>query len=408
MIITRSAAALALAIAGMLSLPSAGLTMSPARGSRIEDPRALPAATALTLSPAGGPTISQVVGGLTEPVFVTHAGDSRLFVVERTGRIRIVKKVNGHWRITGIFLDLRGKVRTSSSEQGLLGLAFHPSYATNGRFYVDYIDLSGDTVIAEYRRASTSKADPSSRRRVLKVQQPYENHNGGWIGFKGADLYLAFGDGGSGGDPGGRGQSLGTLLGKILRIDPIDPDGAGPKHYRIPSDNPFVGRSGRDEIWAYGVRNPWRDSFDRLTGDLWLGDVGQDTFEEIDHAGNGKGSNFGWSLLEGRHRYPSGLLCTSNCKTLPVVEYRHSVSGADNCSVTGGYVARRAGAALFGRYLFGDYCSGRLWSIPESFSGGALPTPLDTGLSISSFGEGNDGRIYVLSLGGSIYRVNGT
>jgi glucose/arabinose dehydrogenase len=406
--IPRSAAALTFAIAGMLSLPSAALALPPARGLTVVETSEPTPATPSAVSPAGGPTISLVIGGLTQPVFVTHAGDDRLFVVERTGRIRIVKKVSGQWRITGTFLNLTGKVESGYSEQGLLGLAFHPHYATNGRFYVDYINLSGDSVIAEYRRATANKADPSSRRQVLKVHQPYDNHNGGWIGFKGNYLYIAFGDGGSGGDPGHRGQDLGTLLAKILRIDPIDPDGAGPKHYRVPSDNPFVGRSGRDEIWAYGFRNPWRDSFDRLTGDLWAADVGQETYEEVDHAGGGKGKNFGWSLLEGRHRYPSGALCTSNCKTLPVVEYRHSVSGADNCSVTGGYVARRPGAALFGRYFFGDYCSGRLWSIPESFSGGALPTPLDTGLSISSFGEGNDGRIYVLSLGGTMYRVNGT
>jgi glucose/arabinose dehydrogenase len=341
-------------------------------------------------------------------VFVTHAGDARLFIVERKGRIRIARRVNGQWRVTGTFLDVRGTIASGGGEQGLLGLAFHPNYESNGRFYVNYTSRNGYDVVAEYRRSSASKANAGSRRVVIKARDPYSNHNGGWLGFKGRYLYVAWGDGGSGGDPGNRGQRLDTLLGKILRIDPLDPDGNGPRRYRVPQDNPLVGRAGRDEIWAWGLRNPWRNSHDRLTGDLWIGDVGQEQYEEIDHAGTGKGRNFGWRLVEGRHRYPSGSLCTSNCKTLPIAEYRHSVSGEDNCSVTGGYVARRSGAALYGRYLFGDYCSGRMWSIPVGFSGGALPSPLNTGLLISSFGEARDGTIYVLSLSGSMYRVLGT
>ena len=338
-------------------------------------PPASPASASAAPAPASALGLSRVVSGLVEPLFVTDAGDSRLFVVERTGRIRIVRKVNGSWHITGTFLDLRGHVQTGYGEQGLLGLAFHPDYATNGRFYVDYTNLAGDTIVAEYRRASHGKADPASRRRLLKVHQPYDNHNGGWIGFKGSDLYIALGDGGSGGDPGNRAQDLGTLLGKMLRIDPFDPDGAGPKRYRIPADNPFVGRAGRDEIWAYGLRNPWRDSFDRATGDLWIGDVGQDRYEEVDHAGSGRGRNFGWHQAEGRHRYPSGARCTSACHTLPVVEYAHNVAGRNNCAVVGGYVARRPGAALAGRYIFGDDCSGRIWSIPNSFDGGSSSCP---------------------------------
>jgi glucose/arabinose dehydrogenase len=365
-------------------------------------------AGAVPVPAGGGIGLTRILGGLTDPVFVTHAGDDRLFIVEQVGRIKIARQVSGTWRVTGTFLDIRTIV-LDGGEQGLLGLAFHPNYATNGRFYVHYTNNAGDHVIAEYRRGSTAgRANPSSRRVVLHVNDPYSNHNGGWLGFKGPYLYIAFGDGGSGGDPGNRGQRLDTLLGKILRINPLDPDGSGPKRYSIPRDNPRVGRSGKDEIWAWGLRNPWRNSFDRATGDLWIADVGQGLYEEVNHSGNARGRNFGWRLLEGRHRYPSGSLCTSNCKTLPIVEYRHNVSGDDNCSVTGGYVARRSGAARSGQYFFGDYCSGRLWSISAGFSGGALPAATNTGLSISSFGEDHDGRIYVVNRGGSIHRINGT
>ena len=359
-------------------------------------------------SPATVLGLRTIVGGLSEPVFVTNAGDSRLFVVERSGRIRIVRKVDGVWRVTGTFLDLSSLVGTTYDEQGLLGLAFHPGYAANGRFYVDYTDLGGNVVVAEYRRSSAGKADPTSARQLLNVHIPDPDHNGGWLGFKGNDLYIAVGDGAVAGDPGNRAQDLGTLRGKMLRIDPLDPDGNGPRRYRIPADNPFVGRAGRDEIWAYGLRNPWRDSFDRGTGDLWIGDVGQDRYEEIDHAGSGRGRNFGWPQLEGRHSYPAGAPCTSNCHTLPIVEYPHTMSVADNCAVIGGYVSRRPGAALAGRYVFGDHCSGRIWSISNDFHGGGLPAALVTGLQISSFGEGHQGSIYVCSLSGVLYRVIGT
>jgi hypothetical protein len=198
------------------------------------------------------------------------------------------------------------------------------------------------------------------------------------------------------------------LLGKILRIDPLDPDGSGPRHYRIPADNPFVGTAGRDEIWASGLRNPWRNSHDRLTGELWVTDVGQDRYEEINRARTGKGWNFGWRLLEGRHLYPSGDPCTTDCMSLPIAEYEHEAGAVDNCAVTGGYVSRRPGAELYGQYLFGDYCSGRIWAIPWDFAGGPLPEPVDTPIMISSFGEGFDGRIYAMSLNGSVYSVVGT
>jgi glucose/arabinose dehydrogenase len=362
------------------------------------------------VQPAGTLGLAKIVGGLNQPVFVTNAGDSRLFVVEQTGRIRILKLIDGTWRRKGTFLDLRGKV-TNGYEQGLLGLAFAPDYASSGRFYVDYTNTAGDTIVAEYRRATSARADPNSARRVLKVNQPFSNHNGGWIGFRpgdGQNLYIGLGDGGDADDPYGNGQSKNTLLGKILRIDPRDPDGSGPMHYSIPSDNPFVGVAGRDEIYAYGLRNPWRSSFDTQTGDLYIGDVGQNRYEEVNHVARGNGKNFGWDKLEGRHLNASGDLCTSNCKTLPIIEYPHDVSGEGNCSVIGGYVSRRPGASLFGEYVFGDNCSGRIWHVPADFNGTDLPAPLNSTLQLSSFGIGSDLTIYAVSLGGSIYRVSGS
>jgi glucose/arabinose dehydrogenase len=388
----------AVAIAALLTTALAGT----AQGSSPGIPGGVPP------DPAGQPpseslSLNIIKGGFSQPVFVTHAGDDRLFVVERTGRIRIMREIDGQWRTTSTFLDLRGSIATSHPEQGLLGLAFHPDYATNGLLYVDYTRRNGDTVVAEYRAARAGKADPESRRVLLRIAQPFDNHNGGWLGFMGDTLLIATGDGGSGGDPFGNAQDKDSLLGKILRIDPLDPPGAA--RYSIPADNPLVGRAGRDEIWAWGLRNPWRDSVDRLTGDLFIGDVGQDTWEEISHAGDGRGRNFGWDRVEGFHSYPSGERCTTGCRTLPIAEYQHTDG---NCSVTGGYVSRREGAPLFGRYLFGDYCTGNIWSIPATFDGGDLPAPLDTPLLLSSFGEGADGTLYAVSLSGEVYRIVGS
>jgi hypothetical protein len=359
---------------------------------------------------AGGALLTQVGSGYSLPLYVTHAGDSRLFVVEQRGRIKIL---NG-----GTFLDLSGVVSQSGFERGLLGLAFHPNYASNRLFYVNYTRNSdGATVVAEYRRSAgnANLADPASRRILLTISQPYANHNGGWMGFKGKNLFIATGDGGSGGDPGNRAQSKNTLLGKILRINPLDPDGSGPKKYSIPPKNPFVGRAGLNEIWSRGLRNPWRCSHDRGTGRMWCADVGQNKYEEINRSKTGKKVNYGWRLLEGKHYYnypgrTSGALCTSGCKTLPIAEYAHSAFGGGNCSVTGGYVSRRSGAALNGKYVFGDYCSGKVWVIGAGFgAGGTLPQPTsDTPYSISSFGEGADGRLYLVHQGGTIYRLNGS
>lgn len=346
-----------------------------------------------------------VAGGYSSPIYVTHAGDSRLFVVEQTGRIKIVGG--------GTFLDIHTMIRTSGGEQGLLGLAFHPNYASNGLLYVNYTRKSdGATVIAEFKRSTGNPdvANVASKRVVMTIGQPYPNHNGGWIGFKGSYLYIATGDGGSGGDPGNRAQNIDKLLGKILRINPLDPDGSGPRKYSIPSDNPFVGIAGKDQVWSYGLRNPWRCSFDRATDDLWCGDVGQEKYEEIDHVATGRGVNFGWRKLEGKHYYnwpghTSGGLCSGSCFTLPIGEYAHSDFGGGNCAITGGYVSRRSGAPMYGDYVFGDFCSGKIWVIPATFSGGSLPTPDDTNYNISSFGEGYDGRLYLVDIGGSIYRL---
>jgi glucose/arabinose dehydrogenase len=350
----------------------------------------------------------QVVGsGFDHPVFVAHAGDSRLFVVEQRGRIKIIHPTSS----VTTFLNLSSLVSQTGSERGLLGLAFHPNYASNGFFYVNYTRASdGATVIAEYRRSggNPDAADPTSARIVLTIAQPYSNHNGGWIAFKGPNLYIATGDGGSGGDPGNRAQSKKTLLGKILRINPLDPDGNGARRYSIPANNPYVGRRGKDEIWSRGLRNPWRCSFDRVTAKLWCADVGQGRYEEVNRSRTGKGVNYGWRLLEGRHLYPSGALCTTNCKTRPIAEYAHTAFGGGNCAVTGGYVSRRSGAALYGKYVFGDYCSGKVWVIgSKRKSGKVLPQPAaDTSYLISSFGEGSDGRLYLVDLGGTVLRLS--
>ena len=377
------------------------------------------AAVALALSvvagvqaaPATVPTfLTLVQGGFSSPVAITNAGDSRLFVVQQNGYIKIVGG--------GTFLDMHTRV-ACCGEQGLLGLAFHPDYNKSGtagyrRFYVTYTRSSdGAIVVGEFKRSSgnVNTADPNTFRRLLVIPHPGQsNHNGGWTAFKGNLLYVSTGDGGGTGDQPNNAQNKGVLLGKILRINPLP---SGTKPYTIPSSNPFVGRTGLDAIWAYGFRNPWRCSFDRSTGDFWCGDVGQSKYEEIDHLANPSGRNFGWHKLEGFHYYnwpghTSGNLCTSTCKTLPIAEYAHTAFGGGNCAVTGGYVSRRAGAPMAGTYVFGDYCSGNLWTIPATFAaGGTLPSPVaNAGFGISCFGEGSDGKIYVCDYSnGAVYSV---
>lgn len=333
--------------------------------------------------------------GFKEPLLLTHSGDDsgRLFVVEQGGTIRVIADDRV---LDTPFLDVSDLVSTGG-ERGLLGLAFAPDYSTSGTLYINYTDAAGDTVIARYRaKGDGAVADPGSAQTVLKIAQPYANHNGGCIEF-GPDgyLYIGMGDGGSGGDPKGNGQNPGVLLGKLLRIDV-----ARTPTYRVPADNPFVGRKGyRPEIWALGMRNPWRFSFDRETGDLFIADVGQDAWEEIDvqAAGDKGGANYGWNRFEGAHPYPpdSPVPGDADRFTLPIAEYDHSTGE----SITGGFVYRgTAVKSLWGVYVYADYVKGTIWGLAR-FDGTWRTTQLaDTGMSISSFGEDATGEVYVLDI----------
>lgn len=355
----------------------------------------------LGLDPTGG-SLVMVAEGLSGPVLLTHApGDrARVFIVEKPGRIRIIRDGSV---LSAPFLDISSLVR-DSGEQGLLGLAFHPDYDSNGFFFVNYIDGSGTTRIERYAvGASADVADPSSAVPVLSVDQPFGNHNGGHITF-GPDgmLYIGMGDGGSGGDPQGHGQNPATMLGSMLRID-VDQI-----PYQVPNDNPFVGTQGAaPETWAFGLRNPWRFSFDRSTGDLWIGDVGQNQVEEISFQPESSdgGEDYGWARLEGSRCFSSDP-CDTSGSTLPVYEYDRS----DGCSVTGGYVYRGDMNPDFrGRYFFGDFCQGRIWSF--RLDGGAAVGLYDHTddfgrvSDLSSFGEDADGELYAVSLSGTVYRI---
>jgi hypothetical protein len=344
----------------------------------------------------------EFVGNALSPIMLTApVGDARLFIAERAGVIRIY---SGGAFLPTPFLDISSRVRTDG-EQGLLGLAFAPDYATSGRFFVSYSNLSGDNVVASYTvSANPDVANPGSAQLRLTVPQPQDNHNGGHIAF-GPDgyLYVARGDGGGSGDPDGYGQRRDELLGSILRIDVSDATG-----YTVPPTNPFVGQPAiRAEIWSYGLRNPWRFSFDRSTGDLYIGDVGQNAWEEVNvvsaSSGGGRGVNFGWNITEGTHCFEPATGCDTSGLTLPVVEYDHS----EGCSVTGGYVYRGAAIpTLQGTYLYSDYCGA--WIRSFRFSGGAATDQQDTGMDVGtvvqSFGEDAAGELYVLT-SGSIYRI---
>ncbi len=345
-----------------------------------------------------------VVTGLSSPVDITHAGDGsgRLFIILQGGRIVIF---DGVQILSPPFLDITSLV-SSGGERGLLGAAFHPNYVGNGFFYVSYTDTAGDSVIARYSVSlDPNRADPTSGVILLTIPQPFSNHNGGQLHF-GPDgyLYIGIGDGGSGGDPQNNGQDLGTLLGKILRIDV---DSGFP--FTVPPDNPFVGVVGaREEIWSFGLRNPWRFSFDRLTGDMFIGDVGQNSWEEVDFqpANSTGGENYGWRLMEGNSCFNPAINCNNGTLTLPILVYDHSVG----CSVTGGYLYRGSkNPNLNGLYLYGDFCSGLIWGAQEDGLGGWNTTVLlDTNFSISTFGEDESGEIYFAHLSaidGTIYQV---
>ncbi len=352
-----------------------------------------------TPTPASQPqvTLGPAIGGLGLPVHVTHAGDGsqRVFVVSQDGYVRLIK--SGLVQATP-FLDIHTSV-SCCGERGLLSIAFPPGYATKGYFYVNYTDTTGATVVARYHlTADDDVADGASEEVVLRIPQPYSNHNGGQLAF-GPDgyLYIGMGDGGSGGDPQNNAQNTTTLLGKILRIDVEQPSPGGtPTPYVIPSSNPpSDGTPGyRREIWASGVRNPWRFSFDRLTGDLYIGDVGQGAWEEIDFqpSWSAGGENYGWRVMEGTHCYnpPS---CNPAGFTLPVWEYPHA---AGDCSVAGGFVYRgTAYPCLDGTYVYGDYCSGRIWGLRRPAGVWTSALLYDAPFNITSFGEDEAGEPWV-------------
>jgi glucose/arabinose dehydrogenase len=351
--------------------------------------------------------LTEIASGLSQPLEVVDPddGSGRLFIVEKTGTVRILK--DGKMSDSP-FLDITDHV-SSGSEQGLLSLAFDPKFKDNGVFYIDYTNTDGNTRVERWHvsKDNPDKADPSSVFQILAVDQPYPNHNGGLLMFgPDGDLYIGLGDGGSEGDPNENGQNLNTLLGKILRIH-VDPETNDANHpYSIPKDNPFVDKQdARAEIWAYGLRNPWRFSFDRKTGDLYIADVGQNTYEEIDvqPAKSKGGENYGWNTMEGDSCYVTSP-CDQSGLTLPVFTYTHD----SGCSVTGGFVYRgKASPSLDGVYLFSDYCSGLLWGLGKNSDGAWVASkPVDTGLSVSSFGEDANGELYVTDLNGGVYKVN--
>jgi glucose/arabinose dehydrogenase len=344
-----------------------------------------------------------VASGLVFPLYLTAPdGDPRLFIVEKGGTIRIVKEGS---LLPTPFLDISAQVSTGG-EQGLLGLAFHPQYATNGRFIVHYTDPAGDTRVSGFRAsADPDVADAASEASILADDQPFANHNGGQVLF-GPDgyLYIMLGDGGSADDPGGRGQSLADLLGSILRVEPLDAGG-----YVVPPDNPFVSTAGaRPEIWSYGLRNPWRAAFDPATGDLYIADVGQRQWEEVDVSasadGAGRGRNFGWSVMEGPACFRDSA-CDQDGLELPVLSYEHG----DGCSITGGYVYRGAAIpALQGYYFYSDFCQG--WVRSFRFENGTAvdqfqwPT-LAPGGNVPSFGRDAAGELYVMSTEGVVFKI---
>ena len=347
------------------------------------------------------------------PVLLTAPpGDTtRLFVVEKGGVIKIVNK--GTNALTGTFLDVSSLVSTGS-EQGLLGLAFDPLYATNRRFYVSYTDTSGNSVIARYLATpgNPNLAVATADRVILTVAQPFANHNGGMVAF-GPDgmLYIGFGDGGDAGDPGNRAQDPNELLGKMLRIDVSQGAVAPNPAYAVPATNPFFGQSGRrGEIWSLGLRNPWRFSFDRQTADLYIADVGQGAWEEVNVAtsgsGGGRGLNYGWRIMEGNHCFSPSSGCSAAGLTMPTLEFDH---GNGACSITGGYVYRGpAIPALRGTYFYADFCAGFVRSF--HLANGApiqlfdWPT-LRPGANITSFGEDGSGELYIMTSTGGLYRI---
>lgn len=363
---------------------------------------AVPSDTVSQLPNPGGSAWVPVAAGLTRPVDLADLGDGtgRMLVLEQVGVIRIIQDGN---LLPEPFLDLRDRVGGTGNERGLLGIALHPRFFENRFFYLNYTDRQGDTVVSRFTapEGAANQADAGTEKQLLWVDQPYGNHNGGVLKF-GPDgyLYIGLGDGGAAGDPHNYGQSMDTLLGKVLRIDV---DNGEP--YAVPADNPFASGGGKPEIWAYGLRNPWRFSFDRLTGDFYIADVGQGKWEEINFqpAGSAGGENYGWKLREGAHSFegspPGGAALID-----PVFEYSHG----DGCSVTGGFVYRGEALAEFrGVYLFADYCSGKMWGLLRSADGSWQARELfQTGWNITSFGQDAAGELYITEQStGGVYRL---
>lgn len=349
-------------------------------------------ATVTSLPDPSGFDWVEVASGLRRPTAMAdpHDGSGRLLVLEQIGIIRFLE--NGQV-LSDPFLDISAKITIVGSEQGLLGIALDPEYAANGLFYLDYTDTSGNTVIARYQRASGGQAaDPTSEQILMHIQQPFANHNGGQLAF-GPDgfLYIGMGDGGSEGDPNNNAQNPQQTLGKILRIDVRNQT-----KYAIPADNPYAKSGGAAEVWALGLRNPWRFSFDSLAGDLYIADVGQNKYEEIDFvpAGSPSGLNFGWNYYEGNHDYRGTAPLDRSAYAWPAFEYGHD----QGCSVTGGYVYRGSDLPEFsGVYLFGDYCSGIVWGMIKDANGNTQAERLfQINGNISSFGQDSQGEVYIL------------
>jgi glucose/arabinose dehydrogenase len=385
--------------------PPSAVTSSPAPSPSVPT-SASPTGTAPGALPPlpvrNGPPRLALVARFDQPVYVTAPPDDpRLFVVEQPGRIMVVK--DGR-TLPAPFLDIRDIV-LFGGERGLLSMAFAPDYATSRTFYVDHNARDGDVRVAAYRvGADPDRADAGSRRELLRVAKPYPNHNGGLLLFdKTGMLIVGTGDGGSANDPGNRAQDLGVLQGKLLRIDP-HPSGGRP--YGIPPDNPFASGGGaRPEVWAYGLRNPWRFSFDAPTGNLYVGDVGQDAVEEVDVVPPARqaGANYGWRVFEGRRRVRDERLRSPDRVVTPVHTFGHD---SGHCSVTGGVVYDGSVAALRGRYVFGEYCTGDLWSFPAGTADRPAVTRLPfRGGQTTSFGIDARGEVYVCSAGGEVWRI---
>jgi len=382
---SRSAAILGVASIALLAGAAPALAQPPGDGS-------------------GGVGLRQI-GGFDHPVYVAAApGFQRLlFVVEQPGRVKVIR--NGH-KLRRSFLNISGRVNYDAAERGLLSIAFPPDYRRTKRFYVYYNDAQGDIRVDEFRRSTPTIAAPGSRRSVLQIpHRANSNHNGGQLQFLGHLLYLATGDGGSAGDPPDNAQNKRVLLGKVLRIDPRNP--RGKRSYSVPRSNPFVGRRGRNEIFSFGLRNPFRFSFDRVTAKrprIVIGDVGQNAFEEVDYEtlGSAAGANFGWDGFEGFAKFEPPF---PRHTQKPIFAYSHAAHGG--CAVIGGYVVRdRRLRSLYKRYLYSDNCDGTLRSFLPRLRRARGDRPLGLSLSApTSFGEDNQGRVYVCSLDGPVYRL---